>query len=160
VNLVASDGRLVVPGRPRRLEVGPPPAPTPTPTVHVIYIEPTPENPATEPPPADERVAREPVRANVTPRSVRTQSYDATFAFPEGVLRAGPGSGFVEVGDAKTGDVFDVLARNQDGRWLKVRLVSTGVEGWILAETLEVAVDVANVPLEVAATPTPIGFEG
>jgi hypothetical protein len=160
VNLVGADGRLVVPGKPRLLVVGPPPPPTPTPTPPRILMIPTVESAATEPPPRDESTSREPITANVTPRSVSARTFDATLAYPLGVLRSGPGTRYSEVGDAKAGDAFDVLARNDDASWLRVRLAATGVEGWILADSLEILVEIASLPTEESATPTPQGFQG
>ena len=43
-----------------------------------------------------------------------------------------------------------------DGRWLLVRLLSTGVEGWVSTELLTLTIDAETVPVATPAdTPTP-----
>ncbi len=156
VDLVTSSGALVAPGRSIDVQVAPPPPPTPTPTPQRIVIEPTRRAYATRPPPPDEiNVDREPVKANVTPRAVETAPDDAVLGLAEGVIRDGPGTDFPVLGHVRRGDRFDLLGQSVGRDWFRVRINSTGLEGWILGDFLDVFIDPADLPTISVATPLP-----
>ena len=60
--------------------------------------------------------------------------------------------------DLRTGVEVELLGRTASGDWLLVRIISTGVEGWVLAELLEYDAPASRVP--VLPIGTPIGAAG
>ncbi len=147
VHLASDEGRIIALGGSKDVYVAPPPPPTPPPTLNVITIPPTPETIVTAPPPPDERyINRNPVRA----KPVTTEEpgeFDATVAFATVELRAGPGFGFEVISDLRPGERLQLAGRSPNGEWLKVRLLATGVEGWVRAELLELKVDADVLPV-------------
>ncbi len=158
VSLVNDENRLVAYGDTWRVEVGAPLPPPPTPTTNAIAIVPTPETYVTAPAPADEaRLQRTPVRVLVegTPEAEEEGDYDGTVAYPSAELRDRPSLGGDQLSDLRIGQRVRVLGRDAGGRWLKVRVLSTGVEGWVYAQVLDLLIDAGRLPVITPPTATP-----
>ena len=139
VDLLTGERELAALGRAMDVRVAPAPRPTPTPSPIVFILQPTPERYETAPPPIDERITRTPVRIDRgTPNPVADAGgdYDATFDAAGGLLRSGPSTGDEVVADLRTGDRLALLERGAGGLWWRVRMLSTGLEGWVAAELL------------------------
>lgn len=155
VNLVTDDNVLAALGSAADVLVAPPPPPTPRPTARLIRELPTPLPYQTAPPPADEVAERSPVRIAATAVLTGTaEAFDATVSVAEASLRDGPGVRYDPLSTLRTGDRLDLIGRNPDGSWLLVRVKSTGVEGWVLADLLQLEVPAARAPIVVTPTPT------
>lgn len=61
-------------------------------------------------------------------------------------VRATPGNDSEPVETASRGTVFPVTGRSADSTWLQVQLANGGA-GWILADTADLSVDVATLPV-------------
>jgi uncharacterized protein YgiM (DUF1202 family) len=61
-------------------------------------------------------------------------------------VRATPGNDSEPVETASRGTVFPVTGRSADSAWLQVQLANGGT-GWILADTADLSVDVATLPV-------------
>jgi len=153
VNLVSGDGSPAAFGRPATVAVAPPPPPSPTPTLFAIADLPTPESYQTAPPPPDEAgLSRAPVPIGGTPAAA-TAAYDVEVAFAAAALRAEPRTSGRLLSDLRRGDRLDVLEESEDGAWLRVLVLGTGVEGWVLAEL--VAEPASGAGAVEAVLPTP-----
>ena len=137
--------------------VAPPPPPTPRPTPRLILIPPSPAPYRTAPPPADELVTRTPVRIEATPEETGTAiAHDAIVTVAEATLRDGPGVRYEAIGTLRLGDRLELLGRSRDNKWLLVRIMSTGVQGWVLSELLELdEVLGPDIPVIETSTPEP-----
>jgi hypothetical protein len=154
VGIVDAEGALVAPETRRPVEVAPPPPPTPTPTTGFV-IDPVPgDYPTRAPPPDEVDISRPPVKVSAVPPELDVEA-DASLRVAEAVVRSGPGVRFDELTGVRSGELFTLLARDSSGSWLRVRLVKTGLEGWILAEFLALNLDPDELPVEEPATPTP-----
>jgi uncharacterized protein YgiM (DUF1202 family) len=61
-------------------------------------------------------------------------AYNATVIQPIGlVLREGPGVEFPQVGGVDDNEAVVVIEEPTDKSWVKVRVVSSGQEGWVKA---------------------------
>ena len=79
-------------------------------------------------------------------------------SFREATLRAGPATSAEVKSGLKIGDQLQVLGQTPDGRWLSVRQLGTGLEGWILAELLDLRIPREEIPyLGVDGTAAPLG---
>ncbi len=126
----------------------PPPTPTPqeppaqTPSAPPAAASPTPEPPTPTP---------EPPTPTPAPPQVQVISDVVN-------LRSGPGTNYPRVGQAKKGQIFDILAKNPDGSWFQIS--ANGKTAWVINDARWTsalgdmnAVDVAeNIP---APPPTP-----
>ncbi|MBK7780650.1 MAG: SH3 domain-containing protein [Ardenticatenia bacterium] len=158
VSLTAEEGRVAALGDAAQLAVAPPPPPTPTATPRIFIIEATAAPVETAAPPADELQRRAPVVADVTPRATFVDQVDAVVSFREATLRAGPATSAEIKSGLKIGDQLQVLGQTPDGRWLSVRQLGTGLEGWILAELLDLRIPREEIPyLGVDGTAAPLG---
>ncbi len=150
VNLIdiAQEGRVAAVGRAESLRVAPPPPATPTPTPNIIILEPTEIAYATAPAPADElNIDRAPVGVDVTPQATITTTHDAVVGFAAVQLREGPDAReFDSISDLKVGDRLIVLGRTVNDEWLQVVVISTGVEGWLLRELVDLEVELDSLP--------------
>ncbi len=52
--------------------------------------------------------------------------------------KAGPGSGFPEIGQVAEGAVVSITGRRSDGAWLRVCCTADGKEGWVPSRSLKV----------------------
>ncbi|MFN2115832.1 MAG: SH3 domain-containing protein, partial [Anaerolineae bacterium] len=133
-----------------------PPPPTPLPTQRVIRELPTPLPYQTAPPPQDEDAVRTPVRIAATPEGTGTaMAYDAVVDVAEAAMRDGPGVRFDVTSTLRAGDRLGLVGRTADGSWLLVRVLSTGVEGWVLADLLQLELPAARAPIIETPTATP-----
>ena len=65
-------------------------------------------------------------------------SYEAVVVQPIGlVLRGGPGLEFEQMGGVDYNEEVLILQASEDGRWLNVRVPSSGQEGWVKAGNTE-----------------------
>lgn len=65
-------------------------------------------------------------------------SYEAVVIQPIGlVLRGGPGLDFEQMGGVDYNEEVLILKTSDDGRWLNVRVPSSGQEGWVKAGNTE-----------------------
>jgi uncharacterized protein YgiM (DUF1202 family) len=71
-------------------------------------------------------------------------------------IRSGPGVQYAPVAAAYQGHVVQMLGRNADSSWVKVRLFS-GQEGWANARFLTPSSPIANLPVLDSSTPPPSG---
>jgi spore germination protein YaaH len=140
VDLLTGERELAALGNAMPVRVAPAPRATPTPTPLVFTFQPTPERYETAPPPIDERVTRTPVRIAAGDRGGPDlgagDDYDATFDASGGLLRAGPSTLDEVVADLRPGDRLALLERSTDRLWWRVRMLSTGLEGWVAADLL------------------------
>lgn len=61
-------------------------------------------------------------------------SYDAVVVQPIGlVMRAGPGVQHQQLGGVDHNEEVLVMETSEDGRWIRVRVMETGQEGWVKA---------------------------
>lgn len=158
VSLTAEEGRVAALGAAARLAVAPPPPPTPTATPRIFIIEATAFAVETAPPPADELRRRTPVKADVTPRATFVDQVDAVVSFREATLRSGPATSAEVRSGLKVGDQLQVLGQTPDGGWLSVRQLGTGLDGWILAELVDLRLPRDQIPyLGVDGTAAPLG---
>jgi uncharacterized protein YgiM (DUF1202 family) len=67
-------------------------------------------------------------------------------------VRTGPGAQFNSIAVLSSGTTVNLIGRNADGTWVKVRLYN-GAEGWINASYLQTNIPVASLP--VVETPAP-----
>ena len=74
-------------------------------------------------------------------------------------VRYGPSTDYPVVGGLASNDTVLVLGRNEDGGWLRVRLESKKVDGWVRADLLEYDFLVEDL-LEVTPQPTPTKLPG
>lgn len=72
-------------------------------------------------------------------------------------VRSGPGVGFSIVGAVHSGHVVQMLGRNADSSWVKVRLFS-GQEGWVNGRFLTPNSPIANLPI--IGAPGPVAATG
>lgn len=73
-------------------------------------------------------------------------------------VRAGPGTSYAILAQARKGATFTVTGRNAIGDWWQVCCVKKGAAGWIWSQLLTVAGPTANVPvIRVTLTPRPTG---
>lgn len=153
VNLVTEEGRLAAVGSAAEVRVAPPPPPTPTPTPLTIIIGPTPETIVTAPAPRDEElVQRTPVRVSGAPETATPAPNDGIVTFATAELRTGPGLSYAVISDLRVGERFTAHGRSTDDQWFWVRLGATGVEGWVLAELVEVGLPTDQLAVHDAAT--------
>ncbi len=65
-------------------------------------------------------------------------SYEAIVVQPIGlVLRGGPSLEFEQIGGVDYNEEVLVLKESEDGRWLNVRVPSSGLDGWVKAGNTE-----------------------
>lgn len=156
VNLVTRDERLAAVGNTFQVNVAPPPPPTPRPTTNTIIIQPTPMPVVTAAAPADEAVARAPVRFDRTPEAASTEMPDAEVSFAEADLRSDPAIDTGEVlSGLRMGDRLKVVGRTADGSWLRVVVIGTGIEGWVFSELVDLNLDAGEVPIMLLDEVTP-----
>ena len=135
INLVTQDGRVAALGDTTDIAIAEPPAPTPEATVIVIRELPTSETIITAPPPLDEaRIRRTPVPVAGGAVTPTVGDFDGSISFANAELRDGPGITFTVVSNLRVGERFVIEDRSADGRWYRVTLTGTGVDGWVLAE--------------------------
>ncbi|MCP5094209.1 MAG: SH3 domain-containing protein, partial [Chloroflexi bacterium] len=74
-------------------------------------------------------------------------------------LRSGPGLSYTVVGSVFQGQEVQAIGRNSASTWVKVRIVETGLEGWISLAYVQLSVDLATLPImdgsSTTATATP-----
>lgn len=70
---------------------------------------------------------------------------DAVVETAELNMRTGPGYDYPVLELLVRGDELDVVATNWDDEWIEVR-ASTGVQGWVVTELVELNVDLEDVP--------------
>ena len=159
VSLTAEEGRVAALGRAAQLSIAPPPPPTPTATPRIFTIEATAAPVETAPPPADELRRRTPVTAgDVQSRATFVDQVDAVVSFREATLRTGPATSAEIKSGLKVGDQLQVLGQTTDGRWLSVRQLGTGLEGWILSDLLDIRIPREGIPyLGIDGTAAPLG---
>jgi uncharacterized protein YgiM (DUF1202 family) len=97
-----------------------------------LPVQPPPEvvtqPPAVEAPPPTEAATAEP-----TPE-LEAGSYEAVVVQPIGlVLREGPGTEFPQVGGVDYNEDIIVLEEPDGKSWIRVRVVTSGQEGWVKA---------------------------
>lgn len=61
-------------------------------------------------------------------------------------IRSGPGTRFRAIGLLAAGETAELLGRNADGQWLRVR-TGDGTLGWVNRNYIETALDTATLPL-------------
>jgi len=155
-NLVTQSGQPAAVGQPLAVRVAQPPPPSPTPTVFALRRLPTPESVPTAPPPLDEAgPTRTPIRiGGGVPDAPTDEDWDGEVAFAEAALRTEPDVSSRDISDLKRGDRLIILESSDDGLWLRVRLLSTGVEGWVLAALIEERA--RDAPAETATLAPPV----
>jgi hypothetical protein len=98
-----------------------------------------------------------------TPRPTRTPTStpsatplpDALVSSQAANLRAGPGTVYEVVGQARQGDELRIAGKSPDGGWLEVTLPD-GTRGWMSASLLAVNLDLGQVAVAaIPPTPTP-----
>lgn len=138
-------------------------APTATP-VPQSTDTPTPSPPTATPVPPTDTATAAPTRveASPTPTDTPAPSETPTPTGPKALVkgqvmnvRAGPGTAFSVVASAKQGETLEVTARNEDQKWLEVRLPD-GKTGWVSSSLVELNVPGGQIALaEVIPTPPP-----
>jgi uncharacterized protein YgiM (DUF1202 family) len=115
-------GRLsVLPPKPIYEDEMPVAPAAPAAAVPVAPAAPAAPAPAVEPPP-------------VVEPPLEPGAYNATVIQPIGlVLREGPGVEFPQVGGVDDNEAVVVIEEPTDKSWVKVRVVSSGQEGWVKA---------------------------
>jgi uncharacterized protein YgiM (DUF1202 family) len=118
-----------------------PAAPTPEPAVPAADPAAPPpaapasgaETPATETP-APEATAETPTPPEPAAAELPPGSYPAVVTQPIGlIIRSGPGTEHGQVGGVDYNAELIVLEEPADQGWIKVRVASTGAEGWVKA---------------------------
>lgn len=138
VNLVTTDDRLAAVGASSEINVAPPP-PAARPTANVLVIVPTPMPVITAPAPADEgRIARAPVRIEDAPAAATAEA-GARVAAAEAPLRSEPSIGGEVLSTLRIGEALEVLGTAPDGAWTEVKVIATGIQGWVLSDLIEVS---------------------
>lgn len=157
VNLVTEGNQLAAVGQPSTVSVALPPPPTPTPSPIIIYIPDTPEAIVTAPAPLDEqRINRAPVGFATAESTVEVGLYDGMVNFAAALLRAGPSITYTAISDLRIGERFVLEEAPQEGdQWLHIRMVGTGVEGWVLAQTVTLGTPTPTPSPAPAASPVP-----
>jgi hypothetical protein len=70
-------------------------------------------------------------------------------------LRAGPGTGYQQVGSVRKDDKLTILGRNPEGTWIKIA-APDGTQAWVILTYVTINVDLDDIPLaQVPPTPTP-----
>ncbi|MGQ9586339.1 MAG: SH3 domain-containing protein, partial [Anaerolineae bacterium] len=69
-------------------------------------------------------------------------------------VRAGPGTSYDRVGQARQGQRFDIVGRTEDGKWLQICCLQ-GRTGWVAAQYVRVRGDVQRVAIVTDFPPTP-----
>lgn len=163
VDLVTGDGALAAVGVPLAVSVAPAPPPSPTPTIVVLRILPTPESYSTAPPPSDELgITRTPVRVGGTIEAgdgtdAPVVDWDAEIDFAEAALRSAPDVSSERLSDLRRGDRMVILERDPEGEWYRVRIVATGLEGWVLARLVAEREPTPDITLEPESTSSALG---
>lgn len=62
-------------------------------------------------------------------------------------VRAGPGTGYPVLATLPAGSRLTPVGRDAEGRWVEVCCVNAGQPGWVLAELIELAVDLRSLPV-------------
>jgi Flp pilus assembly protein CpaB len=62
-------------------------------------------------------------------------------------VRAGPGTNYPVLATLRAGSRLTPVGRDADGRWVEVCCVADGQSGWVLAELVDLAVDLASLPV-------------
>jgi hypothetical protein len=118
-------------------------------------------NPA--PPPLGTGTASRSPSATPTPRPTRTPTPtpsatplpDAVVSSQAANLRAGPGTVYAVIGQARQSDEVRIVGKSSDGGWLEVTLPD-GTRGWMSASLLAVNLDLGQVAVAaIPPTPTP-----
>jgi uncharacterized protein YgiM (DUF1202 family) len=126
------------------------PTPTPSPT-HSPTATPT-HIPTHTPSPTPTHTPTRTPKPTKTP----TPMPDAVVSTELANVRAGPGTVYDIVGQAKQHDVLQVTGRNSANDWLEV-VLPNGKQGWISASLLQVNISLSQVILAVVPpTPTPV----
>jgi hypothetical protein len=90
-----------------------------------------------------------------TPTPSATPLPDAVVSSQAANLRAGPGTVYEVVGQARQGDELRIAGKSPDGGWLEVTLPD-GTRGWMSASLLAVNLDLGQVAAAaIPPTPTP-----
>jgi len=133
------------------------PSPTPTPI-------PEPSSTATatrRPSPTSANLKGVAATATLPVGATETPAPDITLASDPHVLventmnvRAGPGTLYAILGQARPGEAYQVTGRNTDGSWWQI--VFGGVAGWVLADLVSaVGVDRVGIAEEIPTLPAP-----
>ncbi len=140
-SLSSDGGRTAAAQGETTIEIGketPVPTPTPEPT-QVVEATQTPEPSPT--PQATPAVARAEAQATVTNTTLN--------------LRAGPGTGYQQVGSVRKDDKLTILGRNPEGTWIKIA-APDGTQAWVILTYVTINVDLDDIPLaQVPPMPTP-----
>ena len=62
-------------------------------------------------------------------------------------VRAGPGTGYPVLATLPAGSRLTPVGRDAEGRWVQVCCVAEGQPGWVLAELVDLAVDLQGLPV-------------
>lgn len=129
----------------------PTPAPTLAPTSTPTIVPPS--ETSTKAPPTNTPAPPEPTDTP-EPSPTPTQAGPSAEVKSQSLnVRAGPGTGHPVVASVNQGDRLKVVARNEDGSWLNVELL-TGDLGWVAASLVEQNAAAGDVEVA-AAIPTP-----
>ncbi|MGF1499003.1 MAG: SH3 domain-containing protein [Elainellaceae cyanobacterium] len=105
-------------------------------------------DPETEPVelPTDEAASvSEPPTEEAAVPELEAGAYEARVVQPIGlVLREGPSRETTRIGGVDYDDRLIILSESTDGEWLNVRLLGSGVEGWVKAGNTEAIDDAPN----------------
>lgn len=135
VNLVTTDDRLAAVGASSEVNIAPAP-PVARATPNVLIIVPTPMPVITAPAPADEsRIDRAPVRIEDTPLEATAEA-GARVAAAEAPLRSEPSVDGDILSTLRIGESLEVIGESPDGDWLEVKVIATGIQGWVLGELI------------------------
>ncbi|MEM7332725.1 MAG: SH3 domain-containing protein [Chloroflexota bacterium] len=63
-------------------------------------------------------------------------------------LRSGPSLNDTVVGHVFQGQRVKALARNDNSSWIKVRIIESGIEGWISATNVQLSVSLDSLPIQ------------
>jgi hypothetical protein len=62
-------------------------------------------------------------------------------------VRAGPSTSYPILATLRAGSRLTPVGRDADGRWVEVCCVADGQPGWVLADLVDLAVDIASLPV-------------
>jgi N-acetylmuramoyl-L-alanine amidase len=69
-------------------------------------------------------------------------------------VRSGPGSEYAVIGTVHQGEQVQAIGRNSANTWVKIRALTSGLEGWLGVAYVQLTVNITNLPILDSSSPT------